>query len=199
VLAETVTGPNGVSGIASIGTIAMRSDGSTVLRLGTTVKGSRRIQFASGLRVSTNDVTRRMSSTMHDPVVEPERDASTRCARTRTGAPVENLAGVEQVAGVRAAKYIEKSRSGIVATRWFAVDFGCAPLGDVTVFKDGAISRKEVQAFQPGEPDPALFAVPADYQEGPPSTLAPPGLVKHEQLKKRDEILDRGYYERRSR
>lgn len=200
VLAETVTGLNGESSIASITTIAVRSDGSTAHRLGTTVKGSRLIHFASGLRVSTNDFTRRMSSTMRDPAVEPERDASGNCAKTSGRALVEDFAGVEveKVTGVRAAKYIENA-SGIEATRWFAVDFGCAPLGGVVVFKDGQISRKEVQAFSPGEPDQALFAVPTDYQEGPPSTLAPPGLVKTEDLKRRDEFHDRRYYERRSR
>lgn len=195
VLAETVIGHDGKSQKGSITTNAMRSDGATVLMLGTSANGSRLLRFPSGRRVVTNDVTRKMSSSEGSISVE-ERSPSGNCIGTGSRAVREVVVGHELVSGVRAVKITEKTGDRSV-TKWLALDFSCTSLGFVVNHNTGEISRTELVSFVPGEPSDSLFDLPSDYVERPPSSLAPPGVTKSDSLKKRDEMLDRKYYEKR--
>ncbi len=183
----------GKSNVASLTTFAKRSDGSTVSRLGTATRGGRTLLFASGLRVITDDSLRRKSS---QPVtLAPERRSlSERCANEAAG---ERFVGEEQIEGLRSGK-VTKSGSDRERTDWRALDLECVSLGSQIDYPNGERSKTELVAFVRGEPDPGLFDVPNDYSEGPPSSLAPPGLVRSEQMKKRDEALDKKYFEQRS-
>ena len=198
VLIETVTAPGRQSRVASITTIAMRSDRSTLSKLGPINKGSRTLHFASGLRVTTNDQTRKMTSSSGQVRRHQDRDASRNCVRTGSGTQGETFAGLESVAGLRAAKLTETTTDRLL-TRWLALDYECAAVGLLFDFGDNEISRTDLVSFTPGEPHASLFDIPSDYQEGPPSILAPPGFVKSDFLKKRDEALDRAYFAKRQR
>ena len=76
----------------------------------------------------------------------------------------ETFAGEETIAGYRTAKIVSN-----VITAWYALDYGCALVKDRWGFTTGEVSEKELVALIPGEPDGALFAVPADAREVPPS------------------------------
>jgi hypothetical protein len=186
---ETVTA-NGTSGTAAHYTFAMRSDGSTVQRVGTASRGGRTLFFATGVRVVTDDAQRRKSSEPGE--LSPQwRRPQNHCALG------DIFVGEEVVNGLRAAKVT--GRSDRTRTEWFALDMDCASLGSQLDYPDGQRSRTELVSFTRGEPDPALFDVPVDYVEGPPSSLLPPGLVQSEQTKGIFEVRDKQYVARRQK
>ena len=69
----------------------------------------------------------------------------------------ETFAGEETVAGYRTAKVASN-----VITAWYALDYGCALVKDRWGFETGEVSEKELVALTGGEPNPALFEVPAN-------------------------------------
>jgi hypothetical protein len=82
------------------------------------------------------------------------------------------------------------------ATRWYALDHGCAPVKRIIEFDGQGSSRLELVALIPGEP-----AVPDEYEEGPPSKFAPapPPVCDAgcENLQMHFERLDQSYYKYR--
>lgn len=168
VLRELVTAPSGTSRVMAIQTRAARSDGSWLFMLGPAEKGGRVIQFSSGEKVQVNDATRRRSTTSHSllQVLRAHRSPRASCMANLLGEPFahdETLGGEEFIAGYRAIRIT--SRSG--STSWYALDHGCAPIKQRRDFGQGESSEWDLVALAPGEPDPALFAIPADYAEGP--------------------------------
>jgi len=168
-LRETVHGPDGTTTLGPEYTFAVRSDGSTVLRW--VGKGSQRLlYFSSGFQVDTNEGTNTKSSMMF-PNLNParlQRNPDSRCLNSMAGMPItsppETFLGEEIVAGYRTAKIADG-----LTTSWHALDYGCALVKDRWDFSATEVSEKELVALVPGEPDKALFDVPAHYREVLPS------------------------------
>jgi len=106
--------------------------------------------------------------------------------------PPETFLGEEIIAGYRTAKIADG-----LTTSWHALDYGCALVKDRWEFSATEVSEKELVALVAGEPDAALFDVPAHYREVPPSEriLGPkkecPGCNEHSQ--KVFQELDEAY------
>jgi hypothetical protein len=170
VLKETVIGRDGKAREASTQTYAVRSDGSTLVKLGANETGSRRIWFASGVEVMANDRLRR-KSTIRKPVGPPRRDPRSGC--THPDISGEKFEGEETVDRYRAAK-ISRGAMDRTLTTWYALDHGCAQIKSGLGFETGEASGIRLVTLIAGEPEAALFAIPPDYQEGPPSALDEP-------------------------
>lgn len=152
---------------------AVRSDGSNLVQL----KGSntaRRINFASGAMVQTDDAAAKKSTTMAEQPLNAaawHRDPQTSCVDRMDGRPWTSQpvsVSQETVAGYRTAKIVVKND-----TRWLALDYGCALVKSITDLGARGRSETVLVSLTPGEPAAALFAVPDNFQEGPPSALTP--------------------------
>jgi len=166
VLAETSISPTGEGRITSLQTWATRRDGSVVLKLGPDGLGSRRIQYANGIVVETNDVTRAKSTTRR-PTVFARRLPAASCASGRAD---EGEPSVEVLGSARAAKFVRSDGTRSTSV-WYALDYGCALVRRVITFEDGSSSEMRVVSLASDPPNPKLFDIPKDYREGPPSSL----------------------------
>jgi hypothetical protein len=169
-LRETIRGSDGRATVGPESTWAIRTDGSRAIRI-VEKNGSQRIlNFASGLEVNINELTNTKTSIMKrdwNPAVL-QRDPTSKCIRSLAGRPMTSMPeifdGEETVAGYRTAKIVRNS-----VTEWFALDYGCALVKDRWGFETGERSEKELVALTGGEPNSALFEVPANAAEVPPS------------------------------
>jgi len=168
-LRETVHGADGNLHAGPETTWAIRTDGSRVLKI--TEKITQRIiNFASGVQVEINDSSNTKTSIMQQgaDAAGLQRDPSSKCLNTLAGKPLtsmpETYAGEETVAGYRTAKIV---RGGV--TEWLALDYGCALVKDRWEFNTGEVSGKELVSLSSGEPDAALFNIPANAKEATPS------------------------------
>jgi hypothetical protein len=174
ILRETVHQPNGTTTVAMEVTWAIRSDGSTVRRFvhkSDRADSQRTVQFSTGLEVAINELTNSKTSMMKKSLLPAsgwQRDPSSRCINSLAGKPMtsttETFVSEETVAGYRTAKVVSD-----VITAWYALDYGCALVKDRWGFETGEVSEKELVALTGGEPNPALFEVPANAAEVPPS------------------------------
>jgi len=174
ILRETVHHSDGTATVALEVTWGIRSDGSSVRRFVHTrepASSERTMQFSSGLEVAINELTNARTSMMKKsllPSTNWQRDPSSKCINSFAGKPMtsmtETFAGEETVAGYRTAKVASN-----VITAWYALDYGCALVKDRWGFETGEVSEKELVALTGGEPNPALFEVPANAAEVPPS------------------------------
>lgn len=201
VLHETVTGPSGTARSGSLQTRAVRSDGATVLRLGSAEDGSRLIWLPSGIQIMTDDRSH-AKSTMRR-LENPNgwyRNRQTGCIAT--DASHESVLGEETVDRYRAVKISRKTNARI-QTVWYALDYGCAVVRSRMDFGGLESSEWRVVTLVPGEPADELFAIPSDYKEGPLSALDPDppasacGPDCQEQLKRRKQRMDAEYYKYR--
>jgi hypothetical protein len=174
ILAETVFDAQGGQRPGILLTSAVRSDGSRVIRSGTDGASAREIRLASGRTVKVLERLK-VKSTVAAPAVTAASlpDPASQCTKSFDGRPrshggVEVL-GEENIAGYRAVKVKNRGE-----TTWYALDHGCAAIRSRMEFGRGEASEKRLVALIPGEPDEALFLVPAGYQEGPPSVARPP-------------------------
>lgn len=169
VLAETMTGPTGQRKPGPLQTWAGRSDGSIAVRMDLPSSGNREIHFASGMHVLLNDVARVKSTTQRAIEYSWARDLRENCATRITGLPLKRSGEpvVEHVGGYQVARI--KHTDGI--TLWFALDYGCALIKQRMDFGSQGASDLELVSLIPGEPAAAVFAVPDDYTEGPPSSF----------------------------
>jgi hypothetical protein len=102
----------------------------------------------------------------------------------------ETFVSEETVAGYRTAKVVSD-----VITAWYALEYGCALVKDRWGFETGEVSEKQLVALTGGEPNPALFEIPGNAAEVPPSErlLGPTRNCRDcdahalEVLRKRDE------------
>lgn len=168
-LRETIRGPDGRVTVGPESTWAIRTDGSRAIRI--VEKGSQRIlNFASGIEVNINELTNTKTSISKGDwnPAGLQRDPTSQCIRSLAGRPMTSMPeifdGEETVAGYRTARIV---RNGI--TEWFALDYGCALVKDRWGFETGETSEKELVALTGGEPNPALFEVPANAAEVRPS------------------------------
>jgi hypothetical protein len=198
VLTETVTNAAGQRRAAPTQTFAVRSDGATVLKLGD--GESRHIRFTSGIQVEVSDVLRVKSTTYRVIRESWLLDPSENCTKSLTGtvpAIAKGTTTIEEVAGHRTVKIVSGS-----TTRWFALDHACALIRRTNNYMSQGSSQLELVSLTPGEPDDALFQIPADYQEGAPSAfVAAPSAdcdaACRESQKRHLERLDKSYYSNR--
>lgn len=180
-------------------TLAVRSDGSFVWRLA--YEGSkgfaatRTVQFPSGVEVTVNEITG-AQSTMTKKINSAalQRDPNSKCMNSFAGvamtSPPEVFGGEEIVAGYRAAKLVSGN-----ATMWFALDYGCAMIGERTDWGGDGFGEKTLVSMASGEPVATLFSIGG--KEMPPSQRIASGqtLDAHEKdaFRKQDEY----YYSHR--
>lgn len=201
VLAETIVAPDGRRLPGPHQMWAVRSDGAVVLKFGSAGTGSRQIRFASGVKVSTND-KRRAKSSVQTPLDDSwVRDPREKCVRTITGfqRSDESASGEEILNGYRTVEVAQFD-----ASRWYALDYGCALVKHRVDHGELGSSELDLVTLIAGEPSPTLFAIPSDYVEGPPSSLAGPRPVNctgacGESQRAHFERLDASYYRHRVR
>jgi hypothetical protein len=164
-MTESVVSADGRMILAPSQTIAVRSDGARVMKIGDSLRGTRIIQFPSGLNVEVSAAWR-AKSTMQRPQNDYSwiLDPKSSCMKAISGQVVhEGQAAVEDFRGHRAVRVQIDNR-----IRWFALDLGCAPLGGFTDSGTQGTSTLELVSLIPGEPTQSLFDIPAGYREVPP-------------------------------
>jgi hypothetical protein len=158
------------------------------------------IRFASGFKVTINELAD-IKSTIVDrgKPARLQRDPTSKCINSFAGtamvdSPQEVISGEEAIAGYWTVKITSNGY-----TAWFALDHGCAMVKSKMDWGKQGSSEKNLVALIPGEPEAALFDVPANVREAPPSermlrpslTLKPQDI---EHLRKLDDI----YYKNRA-
>ena len=161
---------------------ATRSDGSRVIVLSREHETSpyhvRRILLASGSEIHVNDDFKLRQTVRFDFGAHQlaARNPESNCMHdTRLGgAPTypEIFLGLETFHNLRTAKIKVNPKAAGDLVGWYALDYGCELVGQRTGFASGEVEEKWVESIAKGEPDPALFAVPEDYSEAPPSAWA---------------------------
>jgi hypothetical protein len=167
VLEEFIVSKDGHERLASVQTWANRADGASVMRLGREGDGSRMIFLPSGVRITVYDRTKGKSTEQRRAdMPQPARDEQ--CKSLNGG---EVFVGAEKVGSLETFKY-RISSSDREMTIWYAPQYNCQTVRRVLEFNDGNRSELRLVSLTPG-PAPALFDVPSDYKEGPPSSIDP--------------------------
>lgn len=174
VLDEDIVDPFGRHHQGGRYTTAVRGDGSYVRAMealgvtGVNQQLSRRTVFlASGLRVATDDIRERKTTTLEVPPRVFLRDPGLECRLAYssplpgTGEAVESTG--EFIAGFR----VVRIRGRGWDRAWYAPELGCALLKGVIVI-NGSTTTQVASLAAAGEPDPALFEVER-LTEVPPS------------------------------
>lgn len=178
VLQETLTKADGKQVVGGKYTKAVRSDGSHVqineiLNPGSPAPAAQRtVTLASGLRSIIDEIRgTKMTERMEvGDLTGRYKDPASQCLRPLSGGSGPTigepavLTGEELIEGYRV--YVISVRN---LTYWLAPELGCATLRIRTRYGDGEVSNQHAVKIAPGEPDGALFAIPADYREVPPS------------------------------
>jgi len=152
---------------------ALRSDGSTMRQSITPTVDQRRIDIAHGDMILTNESQGRKSTYPKAITMPPQRDPESSCVLTPPGGSVSwTVSRIDNIGGYRAIRLVYPGKSDTL-TAWYALDAGCAQL-ESRLDHEGAISVQKLTSLAVGEPDPALFAVPASFNEVPPSALLDP-------------------------
>jgi hypothetical protein len=180
---------------------AQRSDASTLRQAVTSVENRRRIYFANGDQVLTNELLGRKSTyPKRYSEVPGQRNPQASCytaADAKTGWVID---GEETIAGHQAVR-LRLSGSNRTMVAWHALDVGCALL-QLRFEHESGVTVQNLVSLTAGEPDPALFQVPASYQEAPPSSLYEPVCRDGRCTSVPDSLqqrLDRNYYAVRAR
>jgi hypothetical protein len=209
ILRETVFDASNGSFTSGIETTkAIRSDGSYVKRrkydntndpkMKSLIQKERTIRFASGVLIDTNDLTHTKSTIVSkESPASWQNDPNSKCLNSFAGTSMSGAPQVvseEMVAGYRTAKIVRAN-----ATWWYALDFGCAPVKVRMDWGQRGFSEKNLVSLSSGEPDPALFDVPANFRESPPSARMPrPGVTLQHQDIELFRKLDAAYYKNRA-
>jgi hypothetical protein len=156
-------------------TRALRSDGASVMRAEylppdqpATMFSQRLVRLPDGTRVDLDDIRELAFAVRTRPrdSAALERDPRHDCLRTYRGTEVSGrTAGDVAIGGLRA---ISVERDG--ATKWFALDYGCAEIQSRRQPELG-VPLQALTKIRSGEPERALFEVPSHYREALPSTV----------------------------
>ena len=169
ILRETVRRSDGTTTVAKIvsdATWAVRSDGSTVLRIVHKIgnqETNRIISLTSGVKVTVDELAETKSTAVlkNPNPASWQRDPNSKCINSFAGTGMTSVPEViiaeESVKEYRAVKI---SSSGNNMTTWYALDYGCAMVKQRMVFNDKESSEHELIALIPGEPEAALFMCP---------------------------------------
>jgi hypothetical protein len=204
-LRSTVTTRKGEIHEHSPETLAMRSDGATARVFHDGVGPVRQLKFGNGLVVELKDGVHGKSTIYrpiaHSWILDPSQDCARNVFHEDSSALLTGRGAVtmEVIAGYRAARYTAGD-----TTRWLAPDHGCALIRQSRVIPTGQVSLLELVRLVPGEPDQALFDIPATYQEGAPSTFMRPlaDQCRNERCRQDHSnyraVLDKNYFEERA-
>jgi hypothetical protein len=205
VLRETIANKDGRLRPGMVLTRAVRADGARVERLGDAQEGGRRIEYPSGLSITTSDKlkfksTMKLDVTALTEVLDPGSNCTTRVgqAAQATAKNAPQFLGNETIGGVRTAKVKRNS-----TTYWYALDYACATVQTHMDFGNQGFSEMKLVALAPGEPDGSLFEIPSDFREGPPSEMmiSPPNPNCGPDCQARQKVMtdkiDAVYYQRR--
>jgi hypothetical protein len=151
---------------------AVRADGSNMWKATTSLVQQRRIYFANGEKVLTNELLGKKSTYPKQFASIPARRPEASCLSPSDLKVGWVLDGTDSVGGYRTARVMFKGSKRIM-TAWHALDAGCALLQLRLEHEDG-LTVQNLSSLVFGEPDPTLFQVPANFQETPPSGLYPP-------------------------
>lgn len=149
---------------------AVRSDGSRMWRGSTSDVQQRKMYFANGDEVRTNELLSRKSTY---PKVHAgdllQRNPQTSCFTAQDQSAGWALGGEDTIEGYRAVRLLHKTNHRTM-TAWYALDAGCALLRQRFEHETG-VTEQNLAALIFGEPDAALFQVSASFQEVTPSRL----------------------------
>jgi hypothetical protein len=175
-----VTGPHvGAAAVFELRTIALRSDGARVNLVKEPRKGwvSRDLRFSNGVLQTVYDdvravVTVQLSASEQQNRRAMDLDPAANCALSLSGehgAHPSTVQGQEERFGIPVSRVL----NGNNLTLWMAPSLGCTAL-EHFVDWDSAhpgtnTSRLKLDSVTLAEPDAALFAVPSNYAEMPPS------------------------------
>ena len=147
---------------------AIRTDGSTMKRVTTSVVQQRTIYFASGDEVLANELLGRKSTYPKRysgvPLAREPQASCQNASDMKTGWVAH---GVDVVGGYRTVRYVLPGPKRTL-TAWYAPDAGCALLQLRLQHEDG-VTVQNLTSIILGEPD-----VPDTLQEVPPSSLYEP-------------------------
>ncbi|MBP6823990.1 MAG: hypothetical protein KA368_20755 [Acidobacteria bacterium] len=173
-LSEVFHGPDGTTADTQESIWAIRSDGALVrhiMQKQSKQTSERTIKFISGDEVVINELTNIKSSTLEKGVnpARWQRDPASKCINSFAGTVMTSLPevvnGEEIVNGYRTVKITANN-----VTSWFALDYGCAVVRDKADWgANKGYSEHNLVSLVPGEPAPALFQVPINAKEAPPS------------------------------
>jgi hypothetical protein len=178
-----------------IQTRALRADGTFVYRAfdPTVPILQRTIYAADGKVIEINDVGESRSSTLRDLVnsqIVSRRDPASNCLTTflgRAASTGERLVGEEVLDGLKVIATVSPNRRA-----WYAPLLSC----ELVKLRVNVLNGSPIESFPTtvaeGEPDLALFDVPARYAELPPSLFQ--GLSKGSA---QAQSLDSYYYAHR--
>ncbi|MCC6860571.1 MAG: hypothetical protein IT158_18535 [Bryobacterales bacterium] len=135
-----------------------------------------------------------------------EKASDPTCRQKSIGATVFAMKGVATSLGHHVVKLAAENK-GAHFESWEAPELDCFPLYSLTITKnaDGSVNSRDEQvttSVVTGEPQAALFAVPATYSERPPSEVTAMLLSRFENFDAKTcptctaaaERLDRNYY-----
>lgn len=181
---------------------AVRSDGARMRRITEAKSEQRKLFFANGDEVRTNDFLFRKSTY---PKVRAgalsERSPQNSCVSDEDRSTGWVLARQDSIQGHPAARLFHAA-GGRTWTTWFALNEGCALLR-MRLEHETGVTEQELAALIVGEPDAALFEVPASFLEVPPSRLqencSASGGCRPVMPESVSQRLDQHYYEVRAK
>ncbi len=173
-LIETFHGSDGSAVDTQESIWAVRSDGASVrhiMQKQSKQTSERTIKFVSGEEIVINELTNIKSTTFEKSVNSArwQRDPSSKCINSFAGTAMtslpETISGEETVNGYRTVRISANN-----VTSWYALDYGCALVRDKAEWgNDKGYSEHNAVLLVPGEPDEALFKIPVNAREAPPS------------------------------
>jgi hypothetical protein len=164
---------NGERKYANTSTYAVRSDGSTAAKIGTPpnrpADSFHLIRLSNGATIQLRHAYE-LKTTISQGKPPRLRAPDLKCVLPGTK---EQLLGEETASGFRAVKVQFYN-----ITRWFALDHGCALIGERFIWDDGTSNEKVLVSLISGEPDFSLFHVPESYKEVAPSKWHDPEAIQ---------------------
>ncbi len=152
---------------------AVRGDGSRMWKGVTGQVQQRRIFFANGDEVRIDDVAshKRTYPHLHAGPTATRNPASS-CSDTNDSRTGWTQAGQETIGQYAAIEFVRRSGPR-TTTAWYTPDYGCAMVQLILQHETG-VTRQDLAALIPGEPDPSLFRIAESVEEVPPSITFDP-------------------------
>ncbi len=181
---------------------ALRSDGSTMWKGSTKDVQQRKIFFANGDEIQTNELPARKSTYPKAHVGIPfQRNSASSCFNVDELKAGWAPGGEDMVGGHRAFRLVNKS-SNRTMTVWYGLDAGCALLQQRFEHETG-VTEQSLAALILGEPDTSHFQVSDTFAEVPPSVLlscsGAGSVCKSEMPESIKQKLDKRYADARAK
>jgi len=146
---------------------AVRTDGSSVKQVVTSIENRRTINLTSGDEIRVNDLIGKKSTYPKKFSQVPSRNPGSSCRAANDQNWI--IEGADSIEGHRTTRHVlaEGTRK---MTAWYALDAQCALLQLRFEHEDG-VTTQSLTSLALGEPSSSLFEVASTYQEVPPSSL----------------------------